>query len=192
MKKALRKITIKFSSSKGFSLGELLAATLILLLASQVMAQGVAFAARMYNESLTRSHSKQLCSSLTAAIETELRYTTSIEYDTSTGKLKNYFSREYGQTGSSFLSIDQDNKVADTGELAVKTNSGTKSAYQRLLSSSTYSSYDLQAKVVSTTYDKDENQFTVNLEIYNNKDEKLLESTFDVIPINNLKINEEQ
>ena len=192
MKKALRKITKKFSSSKGFSLGELLAATLILLLASQVMAQGVAFAARMYNESLTRSHSKQLCSSLTAAIETELRYTTSIEYDTSTGKLKNYFSREYGQTGSSFLSIDQDNKVADKGELAVKTNSGTKSAYQRLLSSSTYSSYDLQAKVASTTYNKDENQFTVNLEIYNNKDEKLLESTFDVIPINNLKINEEQ
>ena len=191
MKKALRKITKKFSSSKGFSLGELLAATLILLLASQVMAQGVAFAARMYNESLTRSHSKQLCSSLTAAIETELRYTTSIEYDTSTGKLKNYFSREYGQTGSSFLSIDQDNKVADKGELAVKTNSGTKSAYQRLLSSSTYSSYDLQAKVASTTYNKDENQFTVKLEIYNNKDEKLLESTFDVIPINNLKINGE-
>ena len=192
MKKALRKITKKFSSSKGFSLGELLAATLILLLASQVMAQGVAFAARMYNESLTRSHSKQLCSSLTAAIETELRYTTSIEYDTSTGKLKNYFSREYGQTGSSFLSIDQDNKVADIGELAVKTNSGTKSTYQRLLSSSTYSSYDLQAKVVSTIYDKDKNQFTVKLEIYNNKDEKLLESTFDVIPINNLKINGKQ
>ena len=192
MKKALRKITKKFSSSKGFSLGELLAATLILLLASQVMAQGVAFAARMYNESLTRSHSKQLCSSLTAAIETELRYTTSIKYDEATGKLINYFSREYGQTGSSFLSIDQDNDKADKGELAVKTNSGTKSAYQRLLSSSTYSSYDLQAKVVSTIYDKDKNQFTVKLEIYNNKDEKLLESTFDVIPINNLKINEEQ
>ena len=77
----MNKIRKKLSTGRGFSLGELLAATIILLLASQVMAEGVTFAVRMYNESLTRSHARQLCSTLTASIETELRYATSITYD---------------------------------------------------------------------------------------------------------------
>ena len=64
----------KLSDKRGFSLGELLAATVILLLASQVMTQGMAFATRMYNESMTRSHARQLCSTLTNVIEKELRY----------------------------------------------------------------------------------------------------------------------
>ena len=55
----------KLSDRRGFSLGELLAATVILLLTSQVMTQGMAFATRMYNESMTRSHAKQLCSTFT-------------------------------------------------------------------------------------------------------------------------------
>ena len=59
LKNRIRKL---LSDKRGFSLGELLAATVILLLASQVMTQGMAFATRMYNESLTRSHAKQLCS----------------------------------------------------------------------------------------------------------------------------------
>ena len=183
MKKILRKITEKFSDRKGFSLGELLAATLILLLVSQVLAQGVAFAVRMYNESLTRSHSKQLCSSLTAAIETELRYATQITVNNKNGELTSYFSRIYGQTTGGFLSINEEDSKVDKGELAIKTSSG----YQRLLSSSTYSSYDLQAKVGSTKYVEAENKFTVELIIYDSNGKQLLESTFDVIPINKQK-----
>ena len=79
------------SDKRGFSLGELLAATVILLLASQVMTQGMAFATRMYKESLTRSHAKQLCSTLTNVIEKELRYTTSVNAD-SDGTVLKYFS----------------------------------------------------------------------------------------------------
>ena len=75
LKNRIRKL---LSDKRGFSLGELLAATVILLLASQVMTQGMAFATRMYKESLTRSHAKQLCSTLTNVIEKELRYTTSV------------------------------------------------------------------------------------------------------------------
>lgn len=66
LKNRIRKL---LSDKRGFSLGELLAATVILLLASQVMTQGMAFATRMYKESLTRSHAKQLCSTLTNVIE---------------------------------------------------------------------------------------------------------------------------
>ncbi|MEI3139555.1 MAG: hypothetical protein V8T31_08545 [Lachnospiraceae bacterium] len=89
----MNKIRKKLSTGRGFSLGELLAATIILLLASQVMAEGVTFAVRMYNESLTRSHARQLCSTLTASIETELRYATSITYDESTGMLRRISAR---------------------------------------------------------------------------------------------------
>ena len=192
MKRALEKIKKKLSGRKGFSLGELLAATAILLLASQVLAQGVTFAARMYDKSLTGSHAKQLCSSLTAVIETELRYTTGITYDENTGQLLTYFSREYGQSDSSFISIDSDENEVAKGEIAIRTTdseSGKKS-YQKLMSSTSYSSYDLQAGVDNVTYDAEKNLFSVTLTIYEKNGEQYLQSTFEVIPINSLKINE--
>ena len=94
LKNRIRKL---LSDKRGFSLGELLAATVILLLASQVMTQGMAFATRMYKESLTRSHAKQLCSTLTNVIEKELRYTTSVNKGND-GTVLKYFSPTYGKT----------------------------------------------------------------------------------------------
>ena len=111
MKKGMKRLKQKLGSKCGFSLGELLAAALILLLASQVLAEGIAFGARTYHESLTRSHGKQLCSTLTAAIETELRYTTGITYDENNGNLLTYFSPTYGQTESGFLTIDENDQI---------------------------------------------------------------------------------
>ena len=49
-KRVVNRIRKKLSQKQGFSLGELLAATIILLLASQVLTQGMACAVRMYNE----------------------------------------------------------------------------------------------------------------------------------------------
>ena len=112
IKRMKNKIRKKLSGQTGFSLGELLAATLILLLASQVLAQGITFAVRMYNESLTISHGKQLCSTLTNVVETELRYTTSIKIDSS-NTLQNYFSPTYGQTKSSFSVIDSEGNLTN-------------------------------------------------------------------------------
>lgn len=189
MRTAIRKIKKKLSDGRGFSLGELLAATIILLLASQVMAEGVTFATRMYNESLSRSHGKELCSTLTSAIETELRYTTGITYDNS-GKLLTYFSPAYGQTNSSFLSINEENHVEDSGEIAIQiTDKKGKLAYQRLLSGASYSSYELKAKVESTEYHEDTNSFQVTLSILDQSGKSLAENTFDVLPVNQLKRN---
>ena len=139
----MNKIRKKLSTGRGFSLGELLAATIILLLASQVMAEGVTFAVRMYNESLTRSHARQLCSTLTASIETELRYATSITYDESTGVLQTYFSPNYGQSQSSFLTIDSDEQETTSGEIAIKATEQDQTVYRRLISESSYSSFGL-------------------------------------------------
>ena len=189
MKTAIRKIKKKLSGHRGFSLGELLAATIILLLASQVMAEGVTFAVRMYNETLTRSHGKQLCSTLTNSIETELRYATSITYDENTGKLLTYFSPDYGQSKSGFLSIDSDDNEQDSGEIAIKATEDGRTVYRRLLSGASYSSFELKAKVENVTYNKADNLFTVTLLITDRNNKEQVENTFNVIPINNLKIN---
>lgn len=186
-KKIMDKIRKKLSGKRGFSLGELLAATIILLLASQVMTQGVAFAVRMYNESLTRSHGKMLCSTLTNAIETELRYTTSITVD-SGGTLKNYFSPVYGRTQSSFSVIDENgNPVQSTsgGEVAIQiTNDDDKLIWQKLISSASYSSYNLKARVESVIFDNGSNTFHVELHIIDKNGKKLVTNKFDVIAVN--------
>ena len=112
LKNRIRKL---LSDKRGFSLGELLAATVILLLASQVMTQGMAFATRMYKESLTRSHAKQLCSTLTNVIEKELRYTTSVNKGND-GTVLKYFSPTYGKTESAFAAIDENENKIDSAE----------------------------------------------------------------------------
>ena len=181
----------KLSARGGFSLGELLAATIILLLASQVMAQGVTFAVRMYNQTLTRSHGKQLCSTLTNSIETELRYATSITYDESNGTLLTYFSPTYGQSQSSFLSINSEDQETESGEIAIKaTDENRQTVYRRLISGASYSSFDLKAKVDAVSYDRTKNTFTVTLSILDKENNELVQNRFDVIPVNNLKINQ--
>ena len=191
MKTAIKKIRKKLAGRRGFSLGELLAATVILLLASQVMAEGVTFAVRMYNETLTRSHGKQLCSTLTAAIETELRYATSITYDENTGKLQTYFSPTYGQSKSSFLSIDSSDQEAGSGEIAIKaTDETAQVVYRRLISGSSYSSFGLKARADEVSYDRGSNTFTVTLTILDKNEKEQVQNTFQVIPVNTLVVNQ--
>lgn len=189
-KRMINKIRGKLSDRRGFSLGELLAATIILLLASQVMAQGIAFAARMYNESLSRSHARQLCSTLTNSIETELRYATSISLNDT--ELTSYFSPVYGQTQSSFCAIDENDELSGTdgGELAIKVTNKTDNAviWQRLISSASYSSYDLKAEANNITYGQTTNTFHIVLNINDKNGKSLVTNTFDVIPVNKIKI----
>lgn len=181
----------KLSDKRGFSLGELLAATVILLLASQVMTQGMAFATRMYNESLTRSHAKQLCSTLTNVIEKELRYTTSVNTD-SDGTVLKYFSPTYGKTESAFAAIDEnENKIDGTagGEIAVQLTAEDGSRYwQKLISSASYSSFDLKATIQSVKLEG--TTFHVILEITDKDGKKIITNKFDVIAVNAIKLNQ--
>lgn len=179
----------KMSDKRGFSLGELLAATVILLLASQVMTQGMAFATRMYNESLTRSHAKQLCSTLTNVIEKELRYTTSVNASDD-GTVLKYFSPTYGKTESAFAAIDE-NKIDGTarGEIAVQLTAEDGSLYwQKLISSASYSSFDLKATIQSVKLEG--TTFHVILEITDKDGEKIVTNKFDVIAVNDIKLNQ--
>ena len=181
----------KLSDKRGFSLGELLAATVILLLASQVMTQGMAFATRMYKESLTRSHAKQLCSTLTNVIEKELRYTTSVNAD-SDGTVLKYFSPTYGKTESAFAAIDEnENKIDGTagGEIAVQLTAEDGSRYwQKLISSASYSSFDLKATIQSVKLEG--TTFHVILEITDKDGKKIVTNKFDVITVNDIKLDQ--
>lgn len=181
----------KLSDKRGFSLGELLAATVILLLASQVMTQGMAFATRMYNESLTRSHAKQLCSTLTNVIEKELRYTTSVNAD-SDGTVLKYFSPTYGKTESAFAAIDEnENKIDGTagGEIAVQLTAEDGSPYwQKLISSASYSSFDLKATIQNVKLEG--TTFHVILEITDKDGKKIVTNKFDVIAVNDIKLDQ--
>ena len=181
----------KLSDKRGFSLGELLAATVILLLASQVMTQGMAFATRMYKESLTRSHAKQLCSTLTNVIEKELRYTTSVNKGND-GTVLKYFSPTYGKTESAFAAIDEnENKIDGTagGEIAVQLTAEDGSRYwQKLISSASYSSFDLKATIQSVKLEG--TTFHVILEITDKDGKKIVTNKFDVIAVNAIKLNQ--
>ena len=181
----------KLSDKRGFSLGELLAATVILLLASQVMTQGMAFATRMYNESLTRSHAKQLCSTLTNVIEKELRYTTSVNAS-SDGTVLKYFSPTYGKTESAFAAIDEnENKIDGTaeGEIAVQLTAEDGSRYwQKLISSASYSSFDLKATIQSVKLEG--TTFHVILEITDKDGKMIVTNKFDVIAVNDIKLDQ--
>lgn len=181
----------KLSDKRGFSLGELLAATVILLLASQVMTQGMAFATRMYKESLTRSHAKQLCSTLTNVIEKELRYTTSVNKGND-GTVLKYFSPTYGKTESAFAAIDEnENKIDGTagGEIAVQLTAEDGSPYwQKLISSASYSSFDLKATIQSVKLEG--TTFHVILEITDKDGKKIVTNKFDVIAVNDIKLDQ--
>ena len=68
----------KLHSKNGMTIGELLVAVLILLLATGLLVGGVSFAARNFEKSFSKSQANVLQSTLKEAINGELRYTTTI------------------------------------------------------------------------------------------------------------------
>lgn len=73
------------------------------------------------------------------------------------------------------------------GELAIQiTDQNDKPIWQKLVSSASYSSYDLKAQIGSVTYS--DNKFHVILIIMNKNGKNLVTNEFDVIPVNKLTI----
>ena len=104
--------------------------------------------------------------------------------------LATYFSPNYGETQSSFCVIDNKGvQVGGTkaGEIAVKVQEENGSSrWQKLISSASYSSFNLKALIDSVKING--NTFQVRLQITDKNDNILVTSTFDVIPVNELKI----
>ena len=167
MMKKLRKKT-------GFSLGETMVALLIISLITMSIATAVAFGARQYGNSVSRSEARILCSSLSSIIQDELRNTTQVMID---GDDLYYRTTNY-ESGDDLSRFDQD----EDGHIVVMT--GTEKFL--LLGEAAYSGEDdLTAELESISFD--DGVFNVSLVVHTSNGGGEIRSDFTVIPLNTVK-----
>ncbi len=187
IKKALRKL----AGNKGVSLGEMMVAMVIMLLAMSMIIGGVGLAQRQYRRSVILSGEKILASSLANIIQSELAnvHTVTIEGD----DLVSFIPRTYGleEAQCSFIAVNvaDDHSITKSnngfGELLLGAEdiSGNINGHL-LLSSASYSTYKLKAKVQVKYIDE---AFHVILTIRDPSGESS-KNEFDVLPLNELNI----
>lgn len=192
----------KLYNNRGFTIGEMMVATILLLLVSATAALGVGFSTRHYNESKIRSESQMLCATLADIIRTELSNTRTISLKNGNGTvydLDSFFSSSYpfnhddGQTYFHSVSVDLDSAEdpftdvgSGYGELVLGKEVGGKLVGSLLLGSASYTEYDLGARVESIKYDTANKVFHVEMSVGKDK-ETLVSRSFDVLPLNEIK-----
>ena len=168
-------------------MAELLCATLILLMVSAGMASGVQLAQRQYLTSVRNSEAQLLYSTIETILTNELLYTTHVQYkDNEMKEVATFYSVTYAvkHHDTALVSLNKDGVEADYGELAL----GYNGEYNRILGSASYPN-GLGAKA-RLEYDRDNKIFTAYLTIsLNNR--PYLEQTFQVMSLNNVRINDE-
>lgn len=202
----LHAIRKKLRELRGFTMTELMAATLIMLLVSGAMAGGVTFAVRQYHNSMILSESKLLCSTLSSVVQGELCTTQTVVLsgDGPVYDLERFYSANYAieKNLSSFLVVGQD----DSGELylvepapgylalGTVTDEGAVEG-GLLVSTATYSSYHFKAGV-SVRYEEFSRDgslsmgvFHVTLTIFSSGGEVLLTNEYDVLPLNRVSVD---
>lgn len=178
----------KLKNNKGFTLTELLAATLIMLLVSLGLATGVALSNKQFVVSIRESEAEELYSTLETILTNELRFTNDVVLKNN-NEVKSFYSVTYnvkkGET--SLLVLDNEDKavIGDKyGQLALGNSS---SNCNRLIGSGNYS-YDMGAKA-NIIYDINKKIFTVTLSIGRNVDTApIVSHTFNVRPLNDITV----
>ena len=184
----------KNKSSRGFTLTEMLCTVLLLGLVSAGLANGVVVGTRQYTRSMRISSAQQLYTSLESLLTNELKYSKSVDIDTSKVNsdgdyaVNSFFSVTYAieddPTNLYVLKSDSDeNEIAgknEYGQLAI----GTGTQFNRMLGKMSYTD-DLGAKATikyhPTSDDSKSGYFIVNLAIGTNDDkEAYIEKTFTV------------
>jgi len=182
----IKKLTKKLHSKKGMTVGEVLVAVLIMLLATGLLTGGISFATRNLEKSVTESEAHILQSSLREEVNSELRYTTQVSLDD--GELCGYFSQNFGKievpSGTKvFKSVDKNGSEVDKGYITVAGN--------HIISKTSYPQGIKASILVSVTTKKEDKYvsfFDVTISIYNRKDELITEETFQVIPLAEIEI----
>ncbi len=205
MKNFLNKIRRKARQSRGFSITELLAATIILLLAAEGMAQGISFASRNYKIQLRNSESRVLFSTLRDTINYELsqignndaggsemsysssdggRYTIS-DFESAT------FALDGGNITTAFASIDETGKAVDGGgyvALGEVKSDGT--FYGKEIASEAIYTYGITARVENFVYvlnTDTPSYFEYLLTVYDEDGNELISDTIQVLPAADFK-----
>ncbi len=86
----------KLHSSRGFTLVEMLAATIVVMLLSLIIATGSQAALRAYTQIVTEAEASTLCGTLTQVICDELRFATDVDCNPD-GTVRQYVSDQYGE-----------------------------------------------------------------------------------------------
>lgn len=183
-----RKTLNKIRSNKGLTMVELLCATLIMLLVSAGMVSGVQLAQRQYLKSVRNSEAQVLYSTIQAILTNELRYTTHVQYtDNGTNEVATFYSVTYAvkHHDTALVSLNKNSVETDYGELAL----GYDGEYNRILGSASYPN-GLGARA-RLEYDRNNKIFTVYLTISFNNRPYLEEQSFQVMALNNVRINDE-
>ncbi len=202
----------KLKSIKGYSMSEALIVVLIIALISAGMVSGVSLASNHFEESLAKSDSKELYSTLMTIISNELRYTKTVEYDEDAGydeegyyKVDYIFSQTYAlESGLTELCPVEINagtlKRAESvegepnGYLAfgrdVSLGGDDRFVGKLLLSDKSYP-YRMKARASIKFHPADPDDalmkkgcFKVNLTIVDSGGHDIISNSFDVIPVN--------
>lgn len=177
----------KIKNNSGMSLGEMLVATLIMVLVSIGLATGVALSNKEFIYSIRQSEAQEIYSTLSNLLTNELRYTRQVEYkEGSSEEVKAFFSFTYNVESSlsEIVIIDKDDKVVtdDYGYLSL----GNENTFNKVLGASSYPN-NLGAKV-TIKYNQTNKLFTVDLDIGVIGGSSIINKTFNVRSINNITI----
>lgn len=167
---------------KGFSLGETLVALIIVSLLTMSLATGTAFGVRQYRRAVTRSEARILCSTLSAVLADEFSNAISVT-TASGGEVTAYNSRRYGSVSLSVKDKDG-NTVSESGSGYLYAGDS------ELLGKAAYSKgyQDLYVKLPEVEYNSTEKRFTVKLTVLDSNEITKIETTFDVIPLNDISV----
>jgi len=159
----------KLKSRKAFTLVEMLCVIVVIVLMTAVFAAAINLAAESYDDSVMRSESELLTSTLMTVISDELRYAGNTKVDAA-GNISSIFSQKFGSLSEGFSLSDGHIMLGGHTLLADK-------AY----------TYGLKVTALSVIYHADEGFFSVSFSIAH-KGSDIATKEFDVKPVNEIKV----
>lgn len=159
------------NNKKGFTLVETLVTVIIVVLLTLILTELTSLASRYFTSTVKDADAQILCSTLTNAIEDELRYATNIDYDGTDFK---YYSKNSGLGRKTQIVSEV---VNGRNVLNIKSASGS----YPLVNYGSYV-YDLNA-FIALTYSAD-NNVHINLEIKDAVGKLICSNRFSVKPLN--------
>ncbi len=199
VKQYFNKIRGKLARSGGFSFTELLAATIILLIAAEGMAQGISFASHNFRSQMKNSESRILFSTLRETINYEL---SQIGNEKAGGKLKysgvsgnRYtisdfhsvsFALEGTKINTSFAAIDASGNVVESGGgyVALGEIKADKFSGKKIASEAVYT-YGCTARVDDFVYVENTetpSYFEYKLTVFDGDGNVMITDTIQVMP----------
>ncbi len=200
------KLKNKVRQSRGFSFTEMLAATIVLLLAAEGMAQGISFASRNYKIQMRNSESRVLFSTLRETINYELsqigndRAGGNLKYSASSGSrytISDFYSVTFVLDGerinTSFAMLDASGKpvASGGGYVALGETKGDGTFYGKEIASEAIYTYGCTARVDDFVYVENADSpsyFEYKLTVFDGDGNELHSDTIQVMPSDSSKV----